>query len=455
MGERLTYVWLAAILILAVACGAGNVNEAPGEIALPETSPAILPGAPEIVRVTPGDGYATVDWLAPSPSEAPASAAEGVVSRYVITGTPDGSRSVPGDVLTARVGGLSNGKDYSFTVRAVNETGFGPESGPSNPILVAAPPGPPPALAATGLSGGGVRLAWLAPSRDGGSAITTYLVAYEPDGDSEEVALVLEGAPAAGYASVGNGSLQTRPGRGDGSSLVFVIDLRDADPGDRFRVSAGNARGTGQWSGWATPATPPPPEPEEAAGGSSDADAQEAVSAQPTDTESPLVSDVSTPGPAATPSPVPAQQLVTMFGSPTPAPAPEPAATPPPGAVPGAEITVRWLPTLYDEGGPPAGWKPSLLGNAGTPFLLHSIEAWSSDPVDVFRGDISWGDGTTGQAWFEDPDYISSRTADGPARLFAYHTYQEPGLYPVTITVSAINHSGVSGQTAIEALIGQ
>ena len=143
-------------------------------------------------------------------------------------------------------------------------------------------------------------------------------------------------------------------------------------------------------------------------------------------------------------------------GTPTPEPD-TPVGTPTPSAQtgPGAVITVDWLPTLYGEDGPPPGWQPTLIGHAGTPFLLQSIEAWSTDPVDVFRGDVDWGDGTTDQAWFEDAISISSRTTDGVGKLFAYHTYSAPGRYQVTITVTAINHSGVSGQTTIEALIDQ
>lgn len=451
MGERFTYAWLAAILILTVACGSGQRDEAPEEFTASGTGQATLPGAPEIVRVTPGDGYATVDWHAPA---AAPETGESIISRYVVTGIPDGSRSVDGDVLTVRVGGLTNGQAYTFTVRAVNEAGFGPDSGSSKPVLVAAPPGPPPAVAAMELSLGGVRLAWLAPSRDGGNEIVTYVVTSENDGTT----LVLEGDPAAGYVAVGDEALETRPGLADGSSMVFVIDLGDALSEDRFRVAAGNVRGLGQWSPWASPVKSTPPEPDDGASDISDpgdSGAPEAPSTPSQSPESSSVSSVSALEPNATPQPIPEQETVAVFASPTPSPPPPPTATPPPPSTPDAGIMVRWLPTLYGEGGPPSDWRPSLLGGAGTPFLLHSIEAWSSDPVDVFRGDISWGDGTIDQAWFEDPVYVSSRTAEGVARLFAYHTYEEPGIYPVTITVSAINHSGVSGQTTIDAFIGQ
>jgi hypothetical protein len=467
MGERITYVLLAGILILAIACDPfGSGDSGDGDVASGTSQEELaayafssnLPGAPEIVSVTPGDGFATISWRAPSNGPESTSDAS-VVNRYVVTGFPDGLRSLDGDVLSVRMGGLSNGQEYTFTVRAANEAGFGPDSGSSQSILVAAPPGPPPAVAVTGLLEGGVQLAWRAPARDGGSGIVTYVINSETRGAT----LVLEGEPTAGYAIVGTPDRVTRPGLADGGSMVFVIDLGDAAPTDRFRVAAANERGLGQWSSWTQiisgvlEVSSQVPESDGASNtdqGVSD-DGSSPTEAEPSQQQEPE----STPG---TPVPGPSTPPVTETPTPDsgiPEPAEEPTGsiptTTPVPNTPGAVITVRWLPMLYGDDGPPPGWDPVIFGQTGTPFLLDQIEAWSSDPVDVFRADISWGDGTTSQGWFEDPVYISSRTTEGVGQLFAYHTYSDPGRFTVTITVSAINHSGVSGQTVIEAMIDQ
>lgn len=450
MGERFTYVFLTAFAIFAVACGSGDsVNaetaaETDDAASTSELPQAPLPDAPQILRVTPGDGTATIDWSAAGPDD--------VVSSYLITGIPDGSRSVPGDALTARVAGLTNGQEYSFTVRAINESGFGPDSSSSGPVLIAAPPGPPPAVAATELLDGGVRLAWFAPARDGGSEIVTYIVNSETEGAMR----VLEGRPVSGYVLDGEPEVATRPGPADTETMVFVLDLQQPLQAERFRVAAANQLGLGQWSSWTMtepailPASDTDAGPDVGGEGqSSDPDSasepapglEDEPSESPSGNGSTSDPDVGDDNPVATPTPEPDLPIAM----PTP--------TPPAG--PGAVITVEWLPTLYGADGPPPGWLPTILGTAGVPFLLDSVEAWSTDPVDVFRGDIDWGDGTADQAWFEDPVYISSRNADGVARLFAYHTYAAPGRYPVTITVSAINHSGVVGETAVEAFIDQ
>jgi len=417
MGERITYALLAGILILAIACnpflsgdsGDGDVASGPShEESRKNAFSSKLPGPPEIVSVTPGDGFATIAWSAPLSDH---ESTLGAVNHYVVTGTPGGSRSLDGDVLSVRMGGLTNGREYTFTVRAANEAGFGPDFQSSQPILVAAPPDPPPAVAVTELLEGGVRLAWRAPTRDGGSGIVTYVVNSEARGAT----LVLEGEPTAGYAIVGEPGRVTRPGLADGGSMVYVIDIRDVAPTDRYRVAAANERGLGQWSSWTqiiSGVLEASSQDSESDGGSnidqnglSDGSipAEVGTSQEQEPESTPETPEISGPGPSmppATETPTPDVGIPEPDGGPT---GPVPTATPAAPNTPGAQITVRWLPMLYGDDGPPPGWDLVLIGQVGTPFLLDQIEAWSSYPVDVFRADISWGDGTTSQGWFEDP----------------------------------------------------
>src|SRR6266852_7842427 len=81
------------------------------------------PGAPGAPVAIAGEASATVYWSAPS----------GAVSSYAVTASPGGANAtVGGSILSAVVGGLSDGTSYTFTVTASNGSGPGPASGASN-----------------------------------------------------------------------------------------------------------------------------------------------------------------------------------------------------------------------------------------------------------------------------------------------------------------------------------
>ncbi len=459
MGERITYVVLATLFVLTIACSSGDqeiaseAGAAPEAAPTPDTGSAVLPGAPEIVRVTPGDGYATIDWIAPAPGSI---SPGGVVNRYVVTGFPDGSRSIPGDVLTARVGGLSNGQEYTFTVRAANEAGFGPDSGPSKPVLVAGTPGPPPAVVSTELAEGGVRLAWLAPLRDGGSEIITYIVNAEDAGKT----LILEGEPSTGYTLVGDigepvaQRLATGPPVGVEGRVAYSITLPEQPHGSRYRISAGNDLGDSHVSGWSDLHEIDPE--------------QETLGGESASIFSGLVMDevvsvtdqqVETPTLAATPTPVPDSPVLAVPVEPTPTPAPTatPTPTPTPVSAPAAALPTA-TPTPVPTATPEPDvisvyWRESLFGAAGSVFHLHSFDAESTFIYDILRVDIDWGDGVTEQGWFEHPTLISSKTIMGSGEIFGYHTYEEGGVYPVTVTVTAVNRDFLKGETTLGVII--
>ena len=81
------------------------------------------PGAPGAPVAIAGEASATVYWSAPS----------GAVSSYAVTASPGGANAtVGGSILSAVVGGLSDGTSYTFTVTASNGSGPGPASAASN-----------------------------------------------------------------------------------------------------------------------------------------------------------------------------------------------------------------------------------------------------------------------------------------------------------------------------------
>jgi hypothetical protein len=98
--------------------------------------PAVPPGAPTDVRVTPGNGRASVSFTAP------ASDGGAAISSYTVTAAP-GGQTATGSSAPITVSGLSNGTSYTVTVTATNSAGTGPQSTPSAEVVPAETGRPP------------------------------------------------------------------------------------------------------------------------------------------------------------------------------------------------------------------------------------------------------------------------------------------------------------------------
>ena len=192
------------------------------------------PDAPSDVDVsTVGDGRATLAWSAPTSDGGSA------ITDYVVEYSVDGGTTwaLFDEGVSTEVGadvtGLANDVAHSFRVATVTGVGTSPWS-----ITASGVPGRPSAvgdLAAT--SGNGqVVLAWTAPTSDGGSAVTDYVVATSVD-DGANWSIVEDGTSA----EVG----------------AVVAGLANGTP-YRFRVAAVTAIGTSTWvEVEAVPATVP------------------------------------------------------------------------------------------------------------------------------------------------------------------------------------------------------
>ncbi|MFN8167634.1 MAG: fibronectin type III domain-containing protein [Candidatus Nanopelagicales bacterium] len=134
-----------------------------------------VPTSPRAVSAIAGSGAATVTWQAPSDSGG------SPVTSFVVTASP-GGRTCYTAALQCPVRGLVNGTPYTFTVRALNVAGSSPASAASARVVPATPPSQVRTPRLTKTSRTMVRVTWLAPSTNGGRAITTYQVQWRRSG---------------------------------------------------------------------------------------------------------------------------------------------------------------------------------------------------------------------------------------------------------------------------------
>ena len=133
------------------------------------------PGAPTAVTAVRGDTKATVSFTQPVPN------GEFPLTSFEVTSSPEGIKAT-GTSSPIAVTRLTNGKSYTFTVKATNAIGpFGPASAASIiPVIPATVPDAPTKVIATP-GNGQASIAFTAPFNEG-SAITGYTVRSDPSG---------------------------------------------------------------------------------------------------------------------------------------------------------------------------------------------------------------------------------------------------------------------------------
>ncbi|MEV7624067.1 fibronectin type III domain-containing protein [Actinoplanes sp. NPDC089786] len=165
-----------------------------------------VPDAPTAATaVAKPDGTVAVSW--------PAANGQGLeIERYAVTAISEGGSAPVGESssaeLTVKAGELEYGKQYAFTVVAVNERGAGSKASPvSNSVVPYAKPEAPENVEATtvGDQKGAIRATWT-PAAENGRPITKYVVT------------------AAGRSvDVTDGNAVTMTGFGDGETVRVEV----------------------------------------------------------------------------------------------------------------------------------------------------------------------------------------------------------------------------------------
>ncbi len=210
--------------------------EGEGEAATATATPVTVPGLPQSLAATPGDGEVVLTWQAPASNGG--SAVTGYEYRHAEgASVPDETAwQSAGTSLTATVDSLTNGTEYAFEVRAVNNEGEGEAAtAAATPAVQPTVPSVPQSLAA--MPGDGeVVLTWQAPASNGGSAVTGY-----------------EYRHAEGASVPDETAWQSA-----GTSLTATVDSLTNGTEYAFEVRAMNAEGEGEAAtAAATPAVQP------------------------------------------------------------------------------------------------------------------------------------------------------------------------------------------------------
>lgn len=170
------------------------VNGAGESPASNETWAAIVtpPGAPTNLTADVGNGTVWLTWVAPSYD-----GGSPITGYEVHRGNASGAEAYIATVNVTEYadGGLTNGQEYFYLVKAVNDMGNSTASNEASAIPVAAPSAPLDLDASAGESN--ITLSWSVPADEGGSPIIGYAVYRGEEAGAE--ALLTEIGPVTSY----------------------------------------------------------------------------------------------------------------------------------------------------------------------------------------------------------------------------------------------------------------
>jgi Fibronectin type III domain len=165
--------------VAAVNCAGTATFSAASASATPNPVPSQTTGL--TVATNGQSNQLVLTWTAPSGNGS-------AVSDYLIEYSTDGGTTWltyadgTSSATTATLTGLTNGASYTFRVSAVNGIGAGSASTATTSVTAIALPGAIASAPTATASPGQIVLSWSAPSSNGGSAITDYLIQYSTNG---------------------------------------------------------------------------------------------------------------------------------------------------------------------------------------------------------------------------------------------------------------------------------
>ena len=154
-------------------------GSSPGGIAM---GPILSPLAPNLVSVTPGNGFASVVFSPPTNDGG------SPITSYTAKSNP-ANITVTGTSSPLVVTGLTNGTSYTFTVVATNVAGSSLPSAVSSAVIPAGPPAAPTITSVT--TGNGQATVLVTLNSSNGSPITGYTVTSNPAGGLDNSAGML------------------------------------------------------------------------------------------------------------------------------------------------------------------------------------------------------------------------------------------------------------------------
>ena len=210
------------------AVNAAGEGDAAAVTAMPAVQPT-APSAPQNLVAVPDDREVVLTWAAPASDGGSAIAIYEYRHAEGETVPEETAWISTGLALTAKVGGLDNGSEYVFEVRAVNDVGPGDAvtgtAVPKKPLDTVTVPGPPRNLSVV-LGDGAATISWEPPESDGGAEIDEYRYRFAEGGT----------VPAqTAWQSAGTNLTATVEGLADGAVHTF-------------QVRAVNGTGPGGWS---------------------------------------------------------------------------------------------------------------------------------------------------------------------------------------------------------------
>ncbi|MFI7598059.1 fibronectin type III domain-containing protein [Actinoplanes sp. NPDC049681] len=219
------------------------------------------------------DGTVVVSW--------PAANGQGLeITRYAVTAISEGGSSPVGETedgtsLTIADGELDYGKQYAFTVVAINERGAGSKASPVSPSVVPfTKPGRPEGVdaATVGDQPGTIRVTWAAPA-DNGRPISKYVVAaggrttevtdgtaatLDGFGEGETVSVQVRAVNEAGEGEPGSATARTvaKPAititgssaTFDTATVTFTVDAGGGTASCSVSASGGGGSASGSCS---------------------------------------------------------------------------------------------------------------------------------------------------------------------------------------------------------------